>query len=115
MEKGINLIGEDNVYHFGSKIISVLELHRKIQNQMDSDDSDDYAEGELNITCSNPSYRYTDFIITIIPPYNLTPESFNYLNKGAIFQYGILYDLGVNNDDLIKNHQKNIMIIQDRM
>lgn len=73
-----------NGISFGDKPMTVLELHRAIQEQQD--DAINEGDDRLDITDRNPSVRITDYIIKINEPYYLTDESFKLLNEGAIKQ-----------------------------
>jgi len=112
MKRGVNLIKSDNVINFGRNKMTVLQLHRKIQEMEDTLPSEGRC---LDITDVNASIRHNDYIIEIVKPYRLTEESFKFIKNGVIIQNGQVIDLKVSKESLYQNHLNNVEIFRKRL
>lgn len=106
MKRGINLVNDGKVINFGRNKVTVLQLHRKIQEMQDD---------SLEITETNASHRHDNYIVEILKPYRLTDESFKFIKNGVIIQDGQLIDLKVSKESLYQHHLNNVEFFRKKL
>ena len=81
--KGVYIITPKGKLKVSNKPITVLELHRQLQEWSDDTPLDDNL---IDITDLNPSRRYHDKVIEILEPYKIPIKSLKNLRKGVLIQ-----------------------------
>ena len=102
MKKGIVIrkLTNNKDFLISEDPMTVLQLHRKLQDMADDMIFSNDEEQLLSIIDEEPSRRYTDHIIEVYYPLLVLPSSFKYLSGGALLNDNQVFDLGVSKEEI---------------